>query len=128
MSNNIIFQVTDMLFLNYCVLVALLGRIQTVIIFLCFLFLKMDITPPTKIVNEHASMTQRDIAKECGVSLGDVNKILKQKRDTGTIEVNRKGKYGRKIKTTARDGAFLVRESKLNPRKPVKDVLGLFFL
>lgn len=81
----------------------------------------MDITPRkrTKIVtlSEHTSMTQRDIAKRCNVSVGAVNKILKQKRDTGTIEVNRKGRCGRKRKTTARDEAFLIRESKLNPRK-----------
>lgn len=67
-------------------------------------------------------MTQRDIAKECGVSLGAVNKILKLKRDTGTIDVNRKGKCGRKRKTTARDEAFLIRESKLYPRKTSQDL------
>ncbi|KAK9751429.1 hypothetical protein QE152_g5027 [Popillia japonica] len=63
------------------------------------------------------NVIQRDIAKECKVSLGAVNKILKLNRDTGTIEVNRKGKCGRKRKTTPRDEAFIIRESKLNPRK-----------
>jgi len=81
----------------------------------------MDITPKkrTKIVtlSEHTSMTQKDIAKECDVSLGAVNKILKRKRETGMIGVNRKGKCERKRKTTARDKTFLLRESKLNPRK-----------
>lgn len=86
----------------------------------------MDISPNnrTKIVTlrEHTSMTQRAIATECGVSLGAVNRILKQKRDIGTIEVNRKGKCGRKRKTTRRDEAFLIRDSKLNPRKTSQEL------
>lgn len=91
-----------------------------------YLSSKMDISPKkrTKIVtlSEHTSMTQRDIAKECCVSLGAVNKILKKKRETGTIEVNRKGKCGRKRKTTARDEVFLIRESRLNPRKTSQEL------
>lgn len=57
-----------------------------------------------------------------GVSLGAVNKILKQKKTTGTIDVQRKGKCGRKRKTTPRDEAFLIRESKLNPRKTSQEL------
>lgn len=47
-------------------------------------------------LSEHTSMTKRLIAKEYGVCLGAVNKILKQKKDTGTNEANRRGKCGRK--------------------------------
>lgn len=57
-------------------------------------------------LSEHSSMTQRDIVKECGVSLRAVNKILKQKMDTGTIDMTKKRKCGRKRKTTRRDKAF----------------------
>ena len=67
-------------------------------------------------------MTQRDIAKECCVSLGAVNKIIKQKKETGSVEVKRKGKCGRKRKTTPRDKAFLLRDSKLHPRKTSYDL------
>ncbi len=56
--------------------------IQTIPIYVSFLFSKMDISPKkrTKIVtlSENTSLTQRDIAKECNVSFGAVNKILKQ--------------------------------------------------
>lgn len=76
----------------------------------------MYITPRkrTKIVTlcEHSSMTQRDIGKMCFVSLGVVHKILKQKRDTGTIEVNRKS--GRKRKTIKQASSFF------NERKEIK--------
>lgn len=62
----------------------------------------------TKIVtlSEYKPMTQRHIAKEFSVSLGAINNILKQKKDTGTIEANRKGKCGRKRKTIRRHAAF----------------------
>ena len=37
------------------------------------------------------------------MNLGAVNKILKQKGETGKIEVNRKEKCGREIRKTARN-------------------------
>lgn len=86
----------------------------------------MDITARKRekiiTLSEHTSMTQRDIAKNCLVSLGAVNKLLKQKRETGSVEVKRKGKCGRKRKTTHRDECLLLRNSKLNPRKTSFDL------
>lgn len=62
-------------------------------------------------------MSQSHIAKECEASQGAVSKILKRKRETGSVGVTRKGNCGRKRKTTARDDIFFIRNSKLNPRK-----------
>lgn len=41
-------------------------------------------------------MTQRYIAKECCVNLGAANKIIKQKKETGTDEMQRKRKLEEK--------------------------------
>ena len=81
----------------------------------------MDITPRkrSKIVtlHEHSSMTQRQIAQECKVSLGAVNKIIHLHLQTGTVSPKRKGHCGRKRKTTSRDDAMIIRNSKIDPRK-----------
>lgn len=51
----------------------------------------MDITPKKREIiitlAEYTSMRQKYIATECSVSLGAVNKIIKQKRETGSVEV-----------------------------------------
>ena len=57
-----------------------------------------------------------------GVSLGAVNRILKQSKETGNVEIRRKGKCGRKRKTTKRNDAKLLRDSKRNPRKTSKEL------
>ena len=77
----------------------------------------MDISLKKHYLSEHISMTQRDTAKECDVCLRAVNKILKQKKETGTIKVHRKEKCEKKRKTTERHEAFFVRQSELNFRK-----------
>lgn len=46
-------------------------------------------------LGKHTSLSQRSIANECGVSLCAVNKILKQKRDVGSFDVQRIGKFGK---------------------------------
>ena len=61
-------------------------------------------------------MTQANI-KNFRVSLGAVNKIIKQKAETGNVGVRKIGKCGRKRKTSKRDNSFIIRESKCNPRK-----------
>ena len=62
----------------------------------------MDITPRkrAKIVTlrEHTTISQRKIAETVGVSSGSVRSILKQKRETGNVEVQQKGRCGRKNK------------------------------
>lgn len=86
----------------------------------------MDITPKkrSKVItlNEHTSMTQRQIAEECGISLGAVNRIIKQKLNLGTISPQRKGHCGRKRKTTTKDDVILLRNSKINPQKTSIDL------
>lgn len=70
----------------------------------------MDTTPrkQSKIVSlsEHTSMTQRQIPSECGVSLGTVNAILKQFKETGSFSPQRKGKCGSRKKTYSITGSI----------------------
>lgn len=81
----------------------------------------MDLTPKkrSKIItlHEYSHMTQRDIASVCQVSVGVVNKLIRQRIETGSISPKRKGRCGRKRKTSARDDKLLLRISKLDPRK-----------
>ena len=67
-------------------------------------------------------MSQRKIAETVGFSLGSVSSILKQKRETGNVEVQRKGRCGRKRKTIKRYDLTLLRKSKLNPRKTSEEL------
>ena len=57
-----------------------------------------------------------------GVSLGSVSSILKQKRETRNVEVQRKEKSGRKRKTTKRDDFILLRNSKIDLRKTSEEL------
>lgn len=54
----------------------------------------MDITPKRRtkmvILNKHTSMTQKNIAKECGVHLKAVNKNLKKKEKRGSLRLTEK--------------------------------------
>ena len=60
----------------------------------------MDIIPRkhAKIVtlHDHTTMSQRKIAESVGVSLRSVSSILKQKREIVNVEVQKKGRCGRK--------------------------------
>ena len=86
----------------------------------------MDITPRkrAKIVTlrVHITMPQRKVDETVGDSLESVSSILKQKRETENVEVQRKGRCGRKRKTTKRYGLTLLRKSKLNPRKTSEEL------
>lgn len=42
-------------------------------------------------LSEHTTITQRQIAQECSVSLGAVNKIINQKHNYGTIITTSQG-------------------------------------
>ena len=88
----------------------------------------MDVTPRkrTKIITLHQygnNMTQRKIAEVVGVSLGVVNKLIRQHRETGNVNVRRKGKCGRRRKTTDHDDRYLLRESMRDPRKNSEDLM-----
>ena len=84
-----------------------------------------DITPKkrSRIVTlaKHTKYTQRDMASIVGVSQKSVSRIIKQQAETGSVTPKRKGKCGRKWKTT-RDDAFLIRNGKLDPKKSSFDL------
>ena len=86
----------------------------------------MDITQRKRakivILRNHTTMSQRKIAEGVGVSLGSVSSILKQKRETGNVQVQGKESCGRKRKTTKRDGLILLRNSEINPRKTSEEL------
>lgn len=81
----------------------------------------MDVTPRRRMkivtLHEHTDKTYRDIARIVGVSPATVSRVVKKKKETGCISPKRKGKCGPKRKTTARDDAYLIRESVKDPRK-----------
>ena len=74
---------------------------------------------PRKIDNhiERVHMYDSGSARECSLRLGAVNKLIKQKTETGTVGVKRKGKCGKKRNTRSWNETILMRNSKLNPRK-----------
>ena len=86
----------------------------------------MAITPRrrTRILtlHEHTAMSQRDISKTVGVSRSSVNRIIKLKEEKGHVDIKRKGKWGRKRKTTIQDDSFIMRKSKMDPRKTSDDL------
>ena len=87
---------------------------------------EIDTTPKkqTRIatLQKYASFLKKKIAETVGVSLGAVNRILKQSKETGNVERKRKWKCERKRKTTKRDDAKLLRDSKRNPRKTMEEL------
>ncbi|MEM9078953.1 MAG: hypothetical protein AAGC43_18075 [Bacteroidota bacterium] len=68
-------------------------------------------------LKEHTSKSFREIASIVGVSLSTVSRIVRLKNETGSIATKRNGRCGRRRKTTARDDAYLLRESVKDPRK-----------
>lgn len=91
-----------------------------------FVCLKMDITPRkrAKIIalKDHTSMTVRDIASAVGVGKSSVSRILTTFKESGSSSPKRRGKCGRKRKTTLRTDKILIRNSKINPRKTSSDL------
>jgi transposase len=66
-------------------------------------------------LNGHDSMTVREIASVVGVGKSSVSRILCAPKDSGSLSPNRKGKCGRKRKTTPRTDQLLLRNSRLHP-------------
>ena len=61
--------------------------------------------------------SQREIAKCAGVSQPTVYRLIRKFQIEKNLTPNRKSNCGRKKKTTSRTDAYLLRESKFNPRK-----------
>jgi DNA-directed RNA polymerase I, II, and III subunit RPABC1 len=91
-----------------------------------FASVKMDITSKkwAEIIalNKHISMTVRDIASVVGVGKSSVSRTLCAYKDSGSLSPNRKGKCGRKRKTTRRTDQLLLRNSRLHPKMTSKDL------
>ena len=68
-------------------------------------------------LHQHTKKSQREIAKCVGVSQPTVHRLIKKFQIEKHLTPNRKGNCGRRKKTTLRTDAYLLRESKFNPRK-----------
>lgn len=86
----------------------------------------MDITPRkrTRIItlSQHTSMSVRHIVAAVGVGKSSVSRIINQQKNFWTVSPKRQCKCGRKRKTTPRTDKFLVRNSKMHPRKTSTDL------
>ena len=67
-------------------------------------------------------MSQKKIAESVGISIGSVSSILKQERETGNVEVQKKGRCERKGKTSKPDDLILLHNSKINPQKSSEEL------
>ena len=90
-----------------------------------FACLKMDITPKkcfkTIFLNEHTSMTVRDIAMALGESKWSVSRILRTFQDSESSSPKRKRKRRHKRKTTSRTEKIVIRNNIINTRKTSSD-------
>ena len=81
----------------------------------------MDVSPRkrTKIytLHQHIKKSQREIAKAIGISQATVHRLIKNARFENTLRSKMENKCRRKKKTMPRTDAYLLRVSKLNPRK-----------
>ena len=78
-------------------------------------------------LRENTEKTYREISKIVGVSISTISRIMKMKKETDSVAPKRKGKCGRKRKTTPKDDAYLIRKSVKDPRKTsdaIKTTLG----
>ena len=81
----------------------------------------MDVSPRKRAsiltLRENTEKTYWEISKLVGVSISTISRIMKMKKETGSVTPKCKGKCGRKRKTTPKDDAYLIRESVKDPRK-----------
>ncbi|GFV84562.1 HTH_Tnp_Tc3_2 domain-containing protein [Trichonephila clavipes] len=86
----------------------------------------MDITPRKRdkiiVLNEHTSMTVRDIAMVVGVGKSSVSRILRTFQDSLSSSPKREEKCGLRRKNTPRTDKILIRNSKINQSKRSTDL------
>ena len=86
----------------------------------------MDVTPRKRAsivsLRKHAKMSIRDIAAKLNMAKSTVGKIVKKAEDKGNPGVLRKGRCGRKRKTTFYDDKVIIRNSVKDPKKNSKDL------
>ena len=68
-------------------------------------------------LNEHTSVTVRDIATAVGVEKSSISRILRTFQNSGLSSPKIKRKCGRKQRTTLRTEKILIRNNIINPRK-----------
>ena len=85
-----------------------------------------NITPrkrnPILTLSEHCDYTQKAIANIVEVSQKSVSQIIKQQESIGSVTPRRKGKCGRKRKTTPKDDNILFRNSKKDQKRRIFDL------
>ena len=83
----------------------------------------MDVSPRKRAniltLRENADKSYREISKIVGASKSTLSRVVKMKKETGTATPKRKGKCGRKRKTTPRDDTYVLQESVKDPKKQV---------
>ena len=77
---------------------------------------------PQKYASSSSKKKKKKKAETVGISLGAVNRILKQSKEAGNVEIRRKRKCGRKRKMTEHDDAKLLHDSKRNPWKTSEEL------
>ena len=86
----------------------------------------MDVTPRKRAsivsLRKHAKMSIRDIAAKLNMAKSTVGVIVKKAEDTGNPGALRKGRCGRKRKTTFYDDKVIIRNSVKDPKKNSKDL------
>ena len=86
----------------------------------------MDITPKMRecivALKEHRGLSIRQISEKMKVSKSTVGDILKRKKDTGESSTLRRGRCGRKRKTTPHDDKVIIRNSIKYPKKTSVDL------
>lgn len=86
----------------------------------------MDITPRKRAsivaLRQHSGLSVRDISVKLSVSKSTVGRIVKKMDTIGDVGVTRKGKCGRKRKSTDFDERVLLRNSNMNPRKTSQEL------
>ena len=73
-------------------------------------------------LHEHCQASTGEIPKLCNIGQTAVARIIMQFKETESLTPKRKGKCGQKRKTTAKDHAYLLRKSKLDPKKGSSDL------
>ena len=91
----------------------------------------MDVRPRKRAsvltLGENTEKAYKEISKILGVSISIISRVVKMKKETGSVTPKHKSKCGRKRKTTSRDDAYLLQESVKDPKRTsyaIKTILG----
>ena len=75
----------------------------------------MDVTPNKRsrivALRQHSGLSIRQIADRLGIAKSTVGRIVKTADEDGDINIHRRGRCGRKWKTTSHDDKMIIRNS-----------------